>query len=312
MVELRIGCRKSRLATIQTEQAGAYICSRSPGVSFRLVGFETSGDRIAGSLARAGGKGHFVREVEAALVSDAANLAIHCLKDMPGNEIESDELIIAGFLPREDPADVFISTRYASIADLPPGARVGTSSPRRAALLRAMRPDLEIDGEFRGSIDTRIQKVRDGQVDATLLAAAGLNRVGETAFNGHRLTPETFLPAIGQGTLALQCLAHDTEVRAICEAANDPDAQYAAVAERTCLRLLDGDCHSAIAGLCARADGRWRFSASVYQLDGTNSVAVALDVLDNEPAQAFGGRMAEALLNAGAALFLPTRGASDR
>jgi len=292
---------------MQTDQAGRAICARSPGATYELVGFETSGDKIAGSLKRAGGKGHFVRDVEAALISGHANLAIHCLKDMPGNETEDGRLAIAGFLPREDPRDVFISTRFGRLEDLPQGALVGTSSPRRAAQLRMVRPDLRFDEEFRGSIDTRIQKVRDGVVDATLLAAAGLNRVGDAEFLDFRLDADRFLPAIGQGTLALQCLADDAAVRRVCEAADDAAARFAAEAERACLRQLDGDCHSAIAGLCAFKGDVWRFTAAVYEMGGPGQVRVSLEARADEDAATFGVRVAQALLEQRAATFLPHR-----
>lgn len=304
---LRIGCRSSRLAMMQTEQAGIFICARTPGTTFELVNFETSGDRIAGSLKRAGGKGHFVRDVEQALADGHINLAIHCLKDMPGNEREHPDLMIAGYLPREDPEDVFVSARYASIGDLPTNARVGTSSPRRAAQLRALRPDLVIDEEFRGSIDTRLRKVAEGVVDATLLALAGLKRVGNYEYASKRLDVDAFLPAVGQGTLALQCATADSRMVDVCVAASDPDATFAALVERMCLRQLNGDCHSPIAGLCRRVGLEWHFAAAVYDATGRAAVRAALTRDGEETAESFGHRMAETLMAKGATRFLPAR-----
>jgi hydroxymethylbilane synthase len=306
MIHLRIGCRTSRLATMQTEQAGQYIVAKNPGATFELVPFQTSGDRIAGSLKRAGGKGHFVRDVEAMLLAEEIDLAIHCLKDMPGNEKDNPQLLLAGFLPREDAHDVFISRDYASIADLPHGAIVGTSSPRRGAQLRAIRADLKIDENYRGSIDTRIRKVMDGEVSSTLLALAGLNRVHDTEWSAKRLDIADFLPSFGQGTLALQCLAANDAVRECCANASDVDTAYASIAERACLRILNGDCHTAVAGFCRKLGSEWHFDAAVY--DPVNpkeaSVHVVLTSADEEPS-AFGARVAGALLERGGRRLLP-------
>jgi hydroxymethylbilane synthase len=288
---------------MQTEQAGEVIRQRT-GASFELAPFKTSGDEILGDLKQAGGKGHFVKDIERALARGDIDLAIHCLKDMPGNEPDHPELVLAAFLPREDVADVFVSRSFERIEALPVGACVGTSSPRRAAQVKALRSDLRIVENFRGTIDTRARKALSGEVDATLLAIAGLNRVGAVELTRGRLDPAQILPALGQGTLALQCRASDEKMIALCRAANDPDTEYASVAERACLRLLDGDCYSAIAGWCAKWEAQWRFVAAVYAPDGAVSVERAVVATQGESAAALGSRMADALLSGGAAALL--------
>jgi hydroxymethylbilane synthase len=149
MVHLRIGCRPSRLAVTQTEQSAAYLCARSPGTTFELVKIETSGDRTKGDLKPFGGKGLFSQEIEAALGRGDVNLVIHCLKDLPGDKPPTEGLEFAGYLPREDAADVLITRGDVGLADLPQGATVGSSSPRRLAQLRAARPDFTLQTVFR-------------------------------------------------------------------------------------------------------------------------------------------------------------------
>ncbi|QJX09991.1 hydroxymethylbilane synthase [Rhizobium brockwellii] len=304
MVHLRIGCRGSRLAKMQTDQAGDYICQTQPGTSFEKVEFTTSGDKIAGSLKRAGGKGLFVRELDVGLKADKINLAIHCLKDMPGNEPLAEGTRIAGYLPRADAGDVLISTGYRSIADLPQGAKVGTTAPRRIAQLRAIRPDLQFDFDYRGAIDTRIKNMREKRVDATLLAAAGLDRASLWEDEFVRLSVDDFLPAMGQGTLALQCRDGDDAVFELCRAATCADAEFAALAERQCLKVLDGDCFSAIAGICEKKSEAWVFTVAIFGSRPGEQVRSVLVSEADEGAEAFGKRIAEDLIGRGGKEFV--------
>jgi hydroxymethylbilane synthase len=301
MTNLIIGCRTSRLAVTQTRKAGDYIASRIPSLSYELREYVTSGDKITGNLKAAGGKGHFVKDVETSLLEHQINLAIHCLKDMPGNEAGDPNLVIAGYLPREDPSDVLICDQFPTLEALPRGAIVGTSSPRRAAQIRQVNPHISILDNFRGSIDTRMRKVAEGEVDATILAAAGLLRADNLEKLDKRLPLNVFLPAIGQGTLALQCRADDYDTLSACESVNDTDAAFASIAERTCLRQLDGDCYSAIAGLCSRDEDEWTLNAAVYGATDMQHVFACASAPTGTDPVALGTIVAERLLSKGAA-----------
>jgi hydroxymethylbilane synthase len=230
-----------------------------------LVVIKTSGDKITDRpLAEAGGKGLFVKELEEALVDARVDLAVHSMKDVPG--ILPDGMAIVAALPREDARDALIGA--ASIAALPQGARVGTTSPRRAAALLNQRPDLAMV-LFRGNVQTRLDKLARGEADATLLAMAGLNRLGLTPAVSP-LDPGDFLPAAGQGVVGLECRTDDAETIALAMAIDDAPSGIALAAERACLAALDGSCRSAIA-IHAAPDVRGGFSlrAAVYALDGT-------------------------------------------
>ncbi len=237
-----------------------------------LVVIKTSGDKITDRpLAEAGGKGLFVKELEEALVDARVDLAVHSMKDVPG--ILPDGMAIVAALPREDARDALIGA--ASIAALPQGARVGTTSPRRAAALLNQRPDLAMV-LFRGNVQTRLDKLARGEADATLLAMAGLNRLGLTPAVSP-LDPGDFLPAAGQGVVGLECRTDDAEAIALAKAIDDAPSGIALAAERACLAALDGSCRSAIA-IHASPDAAGGFSlrASVYALDGTAREDAAL------------------------------------
>ncbi len=230
-----------------------------------IVAIKTSGDRITDRpLAEAGGKGLFVKELEEALFDGRVDLAVHSMKDVPG--VLPEGLVIAAALPREDARDALLGS--PSIAALHPGARVGTTSPRRAAALLYARPDLKIV-LFRGNVQTRLSKLAQGEADATLLAMAGLNRLGLKP-DLAPLAVETFLPAAGQGVVGLECRADDSEVMRIAALVNDIPSATALAAERACLAALDGSCRSAIAiHAGVRADGSFVLAAEVYALDGS-------------------------------------------
>jgi hydroxymethylbilane synthase len=232
---MRIGTRKSALALEQARQVQAALTAR--GVESELVTFTTLGDRrLDASFLEIGAKGLFTRELEIALAEGAIDCAVHSLKDLP-----TDTAGVVAVLPRADPRDVVVGT---AIADLPSGARVGTSSLRRRAQLRAIRPDLEVV-ELRGNVPTRLRKVEEGQVNAAILAAAGLIRLGETQRITAYLDPPGWLPAPGQGAIAIQGDARFASL-------NDPDTMRDVTAERSMLAALEGGCQVPIGGLVLR------------------------------------------------------------
>ncbi len=230
------------------------------GLVVELVGIVTTGDVTKGSLADAGGKGLFTKEVELCLLRGGADFAVHSYKDVPTTMplVDEADLVVAAVPPRADPADVLVGA-YPLDA-MAAGSRVGTGSPRRVALLRALRPDL-IAVPIRGNVDTRLSLIDAGKVDAVVLAAAGLQRLGRLSPSGansidlHPLDLNRFVPAAGQGALALQCRRDDVVTRERLAAVNDPVTQRCVTAEREVIRLLDGDCHSPIAAHATPAAG---------------------------------------------------------
>jgi hydroxymethylbilane synthase len=251
---LRIGTRGSPLALAQAHQVRSRLAA-ALGVApaaIELKIIKTTGDAIQNRpLTEIGGKGLFVKEIEQVLLDGAIDLAVHSAKDIPG--ILPDGLMLACCLPREDARDAFISRKAASFAALAPGAVVGTASPRRAAMVRRRRPDLAV-APLRGNVETRLKKLDAGEVDATLLAMAGLNRLGLAAAATAPLDVDQFLPAVGQGVIALETRADDTSTRDRLAAINDAAAATALAAERAFLAVLDGSCRTPIAGH-ARLDG---------------------------------------------------------
>lgn len=246
-------------------------------IEIRVV--RTSGDVIQDRpLAEVGGKGLFTKEIEEALLCHEADLAVHSAKDMqtqlpPG-------LIIAGCLPREDPRDVLISSSARNIADLLPRARIGTSSLRRAALVRRLRRDIEVV-PLRGNVETRLRKLDEGVADATLLALAGLRRLGLESVASAILDPNEFVPAVGQGVIAIETRADDARLRELIAKINDVDAATALIAERAFLAELDGSCKTPIAGHARLVGGEVRFHGLIVKPDGT----CAYEAVRNGPAQ---------------------------
>jgi hydroxymethylbilane synthase len=228
-------------------------------------------------LSEVGGKGLFTKEIEEALLRREADLAVHSAKDMqtqlpPG-------LIIAGCLPREDPRDVLVSRTDRRIADLPSGARIGTSSLRRAALVRRLRPDIAVV-PLRGNVETRLRKLDEGVADATLLALAGLRRLGLESVASVVLDPNEFVPAVGQGVIAIETRADDARVRELVAKIDDPEAATALIAERAFLTELDGSCKTPIAGHARLVDGELRFHGLIVKPDGS----CAYEAVRNGPA----------------------------
>ncbi len=241
-----VGTRGSQLAVTQTGLVVEALRSRHPDRSFEVLTIKTSGDTSRASLSEIGGRGVFVVEIEQALLSGEIDVAVHSLKDLPVEETPG--LSIAATPPREDTRDVLISRTGARLAGLPPGATIGTGSPRRACQVVALRPDLRI-ADIRGNVDTRLRKVQEGEYDAVLLAAAGLSRLGWLDRATEVFDHETLLPAVGQGALAVQVRTDDADSAALVHALDDAATRAAVTAERAVERRLGGGCHAAIAAL---------------------------------------------------------------
>jgi hydroxymethylbilane synthase len=270
-VRLRIGTRGSPLALWQAREVKARLLAAHgwDEAAVELVVIRTSGDMIQDrALAQAGGKGLFTKEIDAALIEGGIDLAVHSAKDMP--TAFPEPIAIAGYLEREDVRDVLISTRAGGLAELPRGARVGTASLRRQALVRRLRPDITT-GLLRGNVETRLRKVAEGEFDASLLALAGLKRLGLADRAAAILDAESFPPAIGQGAVAVTTRAADAATNGLVAAIVDRDTGIALAAERAFLTVLDGSCRTPIAGHAVVAGGEVRFRGLVLRADGSES-----------------------------------------
>jgi hydroxymethylbilane synthase len=248
-VNLRIGSRGSQLALWQANHIATLLRAQGHAVEIEII--KTTGDRLQEiAFAQAGTKGIFTKEIEEALAAGRIDLAVHSLKDLPTELLEP--FMLAAMPKRVDPRDVFVSVRYASLASLPQGARVGTSSLRRRAQLKAIRPDLEAI-EFRGNVDTRLRKLAEGQVDAILLAAAGLDRLGKTEWVRERLDLKDFCPAAGQGSLGIETRKIDAATIAAVAFLDHADTRFAVTVERAALAALGGGCQVPIGVHCRPA-----------------------------------------------------------
>ncbi|WP_079026438.1 hydroxymethylbilane synthase [Embleya scabrispora] len=263
-MQLRIGTRSSPMALAQARLV-ASLLPRHPHEPV-VVPMSTSGDRWGGSLAELGGKGAFVKELDRAQLDGEVDLVVHCLKDMPGDVPLPDGLTVAAYLPRDDVHDCVVGAR---LADLPPGARVGTSSVRRAAQLRRGHPRLT-PVPVRGSANTRLAKLDAGEYDALILAVAGLERIGAGLRITQILTTSQMLPAVGAGVLALQCRSDDAPALAAARALDDARTRACVEAERALLRELRGHCHSPIAAYCTGGESGLTLHAAVFSPDGAD------------------------------------------
>ncbi|HET8945118.1 MAG TPA: hydroxymethylbilane synthase, partial [Dehalococcoidia bacterium] len=239
-----VGTRGSALALTQTGFVVDALRKAHPAAHFETRTIHTEGDRSAASLSEIGGRGVFVIEIERALLAREIDIAVHSLKDLPADETEG--LAIAAVYEREDPRDVLVSRDGLALDRLPAGAVIGTGSPRRAAQVMAARPDLAI-ADIRGNVDTRLRKVADGEYDATVLAAAGLRRLGWLDRANQIFETDQMLPAVGQGALAVQTRADDAEAVAAVSVLDHTPTRAAVTAERAFERRLGGGCHAAIA-----------------------------------------------------------------
>ncbi len=294
---IRIATRKSPLAMWQAEHVAAALKAAHPGIRVELLGMSTQGDKILDTpLAKIGGKGLFVKELEQGMLDGSADIAVHSMKDVPVELPEGLHLPV--IMEREDPRDAFVSNEYAGLDDLPEGARVGTSSLRRQCQLLARRPDLELL-PLRGNVNTRLRKLDEGEYDAIILAAAGLIRL---EFGGRIrafIEPEQSLPAIGQGAVGIECRADDQRVNAFIAPLHHADTASRVLAERAMNNRLEGGCQVPIAGhALLEGDELW-LRGLVGSVDG--KVIVRGEIRGHrDEAEALGVTLAERLLADGA------------
>lgn len=290
---LKIGTRGSPLALWQAGWVKDLIHQKSPDTRIELVKIVTSGDRIKeASLKEQGGKGLFVKEIEEQLLAGTIDMAVHSIKDIPGQI--PGKLCLSAVLERADPRDVFISTIATSLKELPEHARVGTSSPRRMAQLKRLRPDLHIE-EFRGNVETRIHKVEKGQVDATLLAAAGLERLGLTDHICQYLEISEMIPAVGQGAVGIETRVYATELNGwLKENLHHYETGICVAAERALLAAIGGNCHTPVAAHAQLRGGKLHMWSCYASESGEHLVKASSDGKPDAP-QTLGELLAKEL-----------------
>jgi hydroxymethylbilane synthase len=307
-MKLRIGSRGSQLALWQANHIAELLCVQGHEVEIQVI--KTTGDRLQEvTFAEVGSKGMFTMEIEEALADCRIDLAVHSLKDLPTDLPQG--FVLAAVPPRADPRDVFVSIKHASLAALPRHSRVGTSSQRRRAQLKALRKDVEAV-EFRGNVDTRLRKLAEGQVDAILLAAAGLDRLGKTDWVRERLDPLDFCPAPGQGALAIEIRGGDVETLAAVTFLDHADTRFAVTAERAALAALGGGCQVPIGIHCRPSFARNASSGAWVEIFGVvaspetgKMVRVHLHApRENSDPVSLGNEAAEVLLEEGAGPML--------
>lgn len=297
-MNLRLGSRGSQLALWQANHIAARLRGEGHRVEIEMI--KTTGDRLqeisfAQVGAQTGSKGIFTKEIEEALADGRIDLAVHSLKDLPTELPAGFEL--AATPPRVDARDVFVSVKFGNIAELQPGALVGTSSARRRAQLKASRPDLEFV-EFRGNVDTRLRKLGEGQVDGILLAAAGLDRLGKTEWVRERIDPEVLCPSAGQGSLGIEIRSGDTKTASALVFLDDLATRFAVTAERTALAALGGGCQTPIGMHCrSTVNGDYEILGVVAAADGSRLIRGRQSGQD---AHQLGRALADQLLAAGA------------
>ncbi|HEX9818963.1 MAG TPA: hydroxymethylbilane synthase [Methylomirabilota bacterium] len=292
---IRLGTRASTLALAQARSVAAALAGAT---EVEVVPMRTEGDRLAEArLAVVGGKGLFVREIEEALLRGDIDVAVHSLKDLPAEPPAG--LVLAAFPGRDDARDVLVATSPATLQTLPHGARIGTSSPRRRALLLSMRADLAVE-PIRGNVDTRLRKLATGGWDAVVLAAAGLRRLGLAPDHASPFDPDVFVPAVGQGIVAVEARAGDRATLALLARADDASTRACALAERAYLARLGASCNTPMAAHARLDGGRLRMSAVVASEDG-RQVLRATATAPAADAERLGRDLAETLLARGAA-----------
>ena len=298
---LRIATRGSQLALWQANHVKALLHARHPGLVIELVIIKTMGDRILDTpLAKIGGKGLFIKELETAMLAGEADLAVHSMKDVPVDV--PAELHFPVMLPREDPRDCLVSRRARTLAELPSGAVVGTSSLRRRSQLHALRPDLQLV-DLRGNVTTRLEKLARGEFDAIVLAHAGLKRLGLTQDVAALFATSDLLPAVGQGVIGIECRRGDGRVEALLAPLDDADAHDALLAERGLNARLQGGCQVPIAAHAALENDTLHLRGLVASLDGTEVIRAALQGPRTE-ATALGLALGQQLLDTGAGRLL--------
>jgi len=298
---LRIATRKSPLALWQAEHVAAALRRAHPGLVVEIRGMTTRGDKILDApLAKVGGKGLFVKELEQGMLDGTADIAVHSMKDVPVDFPEGLHLPV--ILEREDPRDAFVSNRFDSLADLPEGARVGTSSLRRQCQILERRPDLRIE-PLRGNVNTRLARLDAGDYDAIILAAAGLKRLGFASRIRRHIETNESLPAIGQGAIGIECRTDDARTGALIAPLHHPDTALRILAERALNHRLHGGCQVPIAGHATLDGDRLHLSGLVGDPDGSRTLRAQAEGQSME-AEAIGAAVADALLAQGADLIL--------
>jgi len=298
---IRIATRQSALALWQAEYVSAALQKAHPGLRVELIKMVSRGDKILDApLAKVGGKGLFVKELEEGMLRGDADIAVHSMKDVPMDFPAG--LGLAAVCEREDPRDAFVSNHFKTLADLPRGARVGTSSLRRQCQLLALRPDLKIEF-LRGNVQTRLSKLDNGEFDAIILACAGLKRLGL----GDRITctldPRESLPAVGQGAVGIECRSDDRRMHELLAPLNHPDTWTRISAERAMNFRLQGGCQAPIAGYAELAGDTLTLRGLVGRPDGSQIVRVEMNA-PRADAETLGGAAADELLAHGAAAIL--------
>lgn len=298
---IRIATRKSPLALWQAEHVARRLEELHPGLQTELVKMTTRGDKILDApLAKVGGKGLFVKELEQGMLDGEADIAVHSMKDVPVDFPSG--LHLAAILPREDPCDALVSNEYAVLEELPSNARIGTSSLRRQCQIKARFPDCEILA-LRGNVNTRLAKLDAGEFDAIILAAAGLNRLGFGARIVQRLPVNDSIPAMGQGAIGIECRSGDTTINELVKVLHDRDTGLCVRAERAMNARLQGGCQVPIAGFAELQGDKLWLRGLVGRPDGSKLVRAELTA-DAVEAEALGAAVAEELLVGGADVIL--------
>ena len=299
--EIRIGTRASALALWQAEWVKSELEKKYPGMTVTLTKIKTTGDKILDvPLAKVGGKGLFVKEIEEAMLEGEIDIAVHSMKDVP--TFFPDGLHLGAITKREDARDALLTRNNLKFRDLPKGANVGTSSLRRQAQLMSSRPDFVIH-QLRGNVDTRIRKLKEGQYDAIILAAAGVKRLGLAENVSEYIDTEVSLPAIGQGALGIECRVDDRELNDLIAFFNHADSRVCVTGERALLRRLEGGCQVPIACYGEMKGGKLHLTGLVGSVDGKRIIK---DFIEGEPekAEKLGVNLAEKLLKQGADVIL--------
>lgn len=298
---IRIATRKSQLALWQAEHVRTRLQQAHPGIQVELETFTTQGDRILDApLAKIGGKGLFVKELEQSILRGESDIAVHSMKDVP--VLLPEGLQIAAVLSRENPHDAFVSNQYQRLDDLPQGCRVGTSSLRRRCQLAEMRPDLQIS-DLRGNVNTRLAKLDDDQYDAIILACAGLIRLDMADRIREAIPATVMLPAIGQGTVGIECRSDDAELLTLLEPLHDNNTAFCIDAERAMNLRLEGGCQVPIGGHAVLEHGVLVVRGLVGRPDGSDIINAVISGRP-EDAQELGSVLAEDLLSRGAGEIL--------
>jgi hydroxymethylbilane synthase len=295
-MNIRIGTRGSKLALTQSEWIKEQLEMHHSGIRVDLIKIKTTGDKILDTpLSKIGGKGLFVKEIEEALLEKRVDVAVHSMKDVPA-QLPGD-LMLSTFPPRENPSDALIAQKGCTLDQLPKGARVGTSSLRRGAQLLHFRPDLELVS-LRGNVDTRLKRLESGDLEAIILATAGLNRLGLSGVITQTIPFHQLLPAVGQGALGLEVRRDDVETTSLLDFLDHTDTRTAVTAERAFLKTLEGGCQVPIAGFAQMKGETLSFEGLVAELDGSKIYRETVTGRRDE-AEAIGIEAAQALLASG-------------